>query len=165
MKKTLFLCLTIFAVFSFSACTSNNDKKTEVEKVEVTAMAENFDWLLGSWKRINDEEGNKTFEVWNKESDTAYYGHGYTLQDKDTISQERITLIKSDKRWRVGVIGTGETTPTVFEVTSIEKDRFVCENPAIVFPKKIQYWKEGDNIKATVAGDDMEISFEFEKIK
>ena len=33
------------------------------------------------------------------------------------------------------------------------------------FPKKVKYWVEGEKIKATISNEEMEIPFEFEKIK
>ncbi len=44
------------------------------------------------------------------------------------------------------------------------EQEFTCENKELDFPKKIKYWKNGDRINALVSGDDLEISFEFERI-
>ena len=50
---------------------------------------ENFDWLLGKWKRLNDEVGKETFENWNKISLSKYLGIGFTMQRGDTIKREK----------------------------------------------------------------------------
>ncbi len=48
--------------------------------------------------------------------------------------------------------------------TSYNDYEFTCENNEIDFPNKIKYWKNGQNINASVSNSEMEISFEFEKL-
>lgn len=124
----------------------------------------NFDYLLGNWKRSNEKEGKKTFEHWTKKSNSEYRGNGFTLLDGDTIWQENIVLMLYNGSWEYRVTGKGEEQPTVFWLTSIEKEGFTAENPENEFPKKITYRKPGEKLHATISGDDMEIPFEFEKI-
>ncbi|MDY3319767.1 hypothetical protein PG637_10200 [Riemerella anatipestifer] len=47
----------------------------------------------------------------------------------------------------------------------MKSDRFVCVNDSIDFPKRIECWKNGEKIKATILGDDLSIPFEFKRIK
>jgi len=125
----------------------------------------NFDWLLGHWQRTNETEGKETFETWVKLSNNEYHGIGFTLQNNDTIFLENILLIESNQSWNLEVSLKDDINPTIFHVVNIEKENFECTNEFNEFPKKIRYWKDGDKIKATVSGDDMEISFEFMKIE
>lgn len=53
MKTILTYILIIPTVFAFSSCTS---KQKDIVKTA------NFDWLLGKWQRINEEQGKTTFE-------------------------------------------------------------------------------------------------------
>ncbi len=93
------------------------------------------------------------------------YGFGYTLQDKDTIWQETIKLVESNSSWSFEVTGKGESEPTVFKLTNIEKEQFSSENPENEFPKLINYYKDGDRLKAMISDGEMEIPFVFQKIQ
>ncbi len=147
MNKVLIL-LTVVLI---SSC--NQNKK------------ENFDWLLGKWKRTNEELGKETFENWQKKSDTEYIGLGFTIQNGDTIMQEKIKLIKSNNNWNLEVKVSEESESIIFKMTNYGGKKFTCENKEIDFPKKIKYWKNGDKINASVSVDEMEILFEFERLK
>lgn len=127
-------------------------------------QGEDFDWLLGNWQRINEQEGRQTFESWQKINDAEYEGLGFTLQNGDTIWQENIRLIKSDSGWNFEAIGKAETNPTIFRLTKIEKESFFSENELNEFPKKIHYYKSEDNLNATISGGGEEVLFEFKKV-
>lgn len=106
----------------------------------------------------------ETFEIWSKVTDSEYTGFGATLQDGDTLWYENIKLIKSNNLWNFEVTGQGETSPTVFKLTSIEKGKFISENDQNEFPKKIKYLTSENELKALISGDDMEVAFDFERI-
>ena len=124
----------------------------------------NFDWLLGSWKRANNQEGSQTFEHWKKINDIELKGKGYTLKASDTVWQESIRLIKSEDDWNFEVTGQSEVEPTVFKVTKIEMESFTCENKANEFPKKIRYAKVEKGLNAVISGDGKVVLFQFTKI-
>lgn len=149
MKNILLLLVLLF---SFSC---NCNQKSD----------ESFDWLLGEWQRTNEEENLTTYEYWKKISDTEYEGLGIRLQQTDTLFQENIKLVKSDKTWNLLVITKEDSIPTTFKVTKIESTSFTCENPDNEFPNKIRYFKEGDHLKAIISSEEMEIPFQFERIK
>ena len=89
MKSIVKLSFVILTAFTFAMCnTKQNDQKS------TTQPTENFDWLLGNWKRTNEEKGKETFENWKKTNDTEYNGIGFTLQNSDTLSQEQMKLIQ-----------------------------------------------------------------------
>ena len=119
---------------------------------------------LQHWKRINEKEDRETFEIWEKKSNSEYYGIGFTMQNNDTLKQEKIKIIKIDKNWVLEVQPQDEPEPITFNMTSYNEQEFICENKELDFPKLIKYWKSGNNINALVSGDDLEISFEFERI-
>ena len=165
MKKYLgIIALLIISSLFLGSCAENTNKETKT-KVEENKSTENFDWLLGDWKRNNEEAGKATFEVWTKISSYEYYGIGFTMQNNDTLKQEKIRLIKSGGEWDLKVQPQDELSPITFKMTSYTDQEFICENKELDFPKSIKYWKEGKKIKAIVSGDDMEIAFEFERRK
>ena len=128
MKKTLFLLLSVLIL---SSCDNNSSKETKVEnKIEAS---ENFDWLIGKWKRNNSELPRTTYEVWHKISRDEYKGWGYTMEYHDTISMENLSLTKINNKWRVSVVTQEGGTPTYFHMTKIDSNSFVCENHEIDF--------------------------------
>ena len=155
--------ITIPALF-LGSCVEYNNKGTKIN-VEEQISNENFDWLLGNWIRNNEEEGIETYEVWIKKSSYVYIGIGFTMQDNDTLKQEKIRLIKTDEKWNLEVQSPGDSNPIIFNMTSYSDQEFICENKVLDFPKLIKYWKNGNKIHALVSGDNMEIPFEFERVK
>ena len=164
MKKIVILSITAIAILFLSSCTSKNSEESKTQNNEISKSTENFDWLLGNWKRNNEKENRETFEIWKKKNNSEYYGIGFTLQNNDTIKQEKIKLTKLNNNWILEVKVPEETESIIFNLTSIGNKEFICENKEIDFPKKIKYWKNGTKINALVSGDEMEIPFEFERI-
>ena len=164
MYKTALILLMAISILSFNSCSEEGEKETKTRN-EKEMVTENFNWLLGSWERTGEEAGKETFENWQKISDTEYTGLGFTMQNEDTIKQEKIRLLKSDDNWSLEVQPQDEPSPITFNMTSFNDKEFICENKALDFPKLIKYWKSENKLNALVSGDDMEISFEFERIK
>lgn len=158
MKK-----LTIISIFFiFISCNSTEDKKTEVQ--DETTMNANFDFLAGEWFRTNDAEGRKTFEIWKKNNDSTYLGHGFTMKGKDTIWQERVVLSPVKGEWYFQVKSPKDSISTNFKLTEYTDTSFVCENQQNEFPKIIQYIKNGeDRFHAEISADTIKIDFEFQK--
>ena len=64
MKKT-FLLLTSILVLSRNQNTKTNQNESlETESNTKTEITGNVDWFTGSWKRLNEEVGQETFENW-----------------------------------------------------------------------------------------------------
>ena len=164
MKKIVILSMATIVILFLSSCTSNNSEESKTQNNEISKSTESFDWLLGNWKRNNEKENRETFEIWKKKNNSEYYGIGFTLQNNDTIKQEKIKLTKLNNNWILEVKVPEETEFITFNLTSIGNKEFICENKEIDFPKKIKYWKNGAKINALVSGDEMEIPFEFERI-
>ena len=75
MKSIVKISFVLLTTLALTMCnTKQNDQKS------TTQPTENFDWLLGNWKRTNEEKGKETFENWKKTNDTEYKGIGFTLQ-------------------------------------------------------------------------------------
>lgn len=156
--------ILIFFGFSLISCNLTQNK-TETTSINTNEINQNFDWLLGEWKRNHEEEGKETFEIWEKINENKYIGQGFTLQKGDTIFQENMSLIKSDKLWDLSVKMSNEAETIEFKGTSFSETEFTCENTTNEFPTSIKYWIDGELLKAAVSNDEMTISFEFEKIK
>ncbi len=162
MKKALFFLMTI----SVLSCNQNSTKdQTENSETDSKKQnTENFEWLTGKWKRINNEAGKETFENWKKLDSNEYSGIGFTLQKGDTISQEKMDIVKINEQWTLLVKMPNEKTPTKFKISELKNNEFVFVNDSIDFPKKVEYKLEGEKIKAKISNSEMEIPFEFEKI-
>ncbi len=154
MKTIISLTLLLFLT-SFSTPESAQIPKP---------LNEDFSWLLGSWQRINEEEGRQTFEHWKKQSKDEFIGIGCTLKGGDTIWQEAMKLRKFDNNWNLEVTGKGEPQPTIFKLTDMSDKSFTCENPENEFPKLITYAKTATGLKAEISGGGPNIEFEFKKI-
>ena len=123
-----------------------------------------FSWLIGNWKRTNDEAPEQTFENWKYITDTLYQGHGFSMVLKDTIWQETIVLVFEKNRWNFKVIGLKDVNSTIFELSEIDAHSFTCFNRQNDFPNYISYQLKGDSLKALIWGDSLEIPFNFVKL-
>lgn len=156
--KYVFLALLFILTLTSCQTKTNSTMQTEIKNIE------NFDWLLGKWKRANEAAGKETFENWEKINDTHYAGVGFTMQQQDTISKEILQLKKIDNQWILDVKVPVDAPSTLFIMKSFDESSFSCTNDTLDFPKLIKYWKEGLQMKAIVAGDDMELYFVFDKL-
>ena len=162
MNRILILLIGILII----SCNQNKKEKTKGDSniSEQIENSQNFDWLLGNWKRLDEEEGKETFENWDKISEMDYSGIGFTMQNGDTIKQEKIRLTKTNGKWNLTVKVPEESESITFNGVSHNENEFTCENNEIDFPNKIKYWKNGQKINASVSNSEMAISFEFEKL-
>lgn len=162
MKKIL--ALTVIGVLIFSCNQSRNNEQKPIKKTTTIKTTENFDWLLGKWKRLNEDKGKETFENWIKINETEYSGVGFTMQNGDTIKQENIQLFKSNEKWNLTVKVPEESESITFYGTGHNITEFTCENNEIDFPNRIKYWKNEQKIFASVSNSEMELLFEFERL-
>lgn len=162
MKKTL-LVLAGILIISCNQSKKENPKANTKSNTSAE-ISENFDWLLGKWKRLNEKEGKETLENWEKVSNTEYAGLGFTMQNGDTINQENMWLVQTNGKWDLTVKVPEESESVSFKGTDHNESEFICENHEIEFPNKIKYWINGERLNATVSNSEMEIPFEFEKL-
>ena len=157
MRNIILILLALISV----SCSQNN--RRDQSSAEDPSAAYNFNWLIGSWIRTNDEEGNSTHEHWMKNSSTEYTGLGCTLQDGDTIFKENLRLILTGEEWNLEVTGVNEN-PTLFLLVNHTGNSFECENKYNEFPKNIEYSRDGTILLAMISDGDTKISFSFEKL-
>lgn len=156
--KNLFILLIGALMISCNQTKQEDVESTTIEK------AENFDWLVGKWQRLNEEEGKETFENWDKINESEYTGIGFTMQHGDTIKQEKIRLTAVNGNWNLNVKTPDEYEFTTFAGISHNENEFTCGNDEIDFPNRIKYLKNGERLNAIVSSKDMAILFEFEKL-
>ncbi len=151
MKKfaiTLLLILT--ASLSYGQTTTNH----------------NFDWLLGDWLRTNNQPHKTTTESWERISDKEYKGMGITIQNQDTVFYEdmRLSYVGNDMFL---IVSTPDSKDDAiqFKITSQNEHSFTAENPNNDFPKKIEYRKSDQGIKAIISGGGPKIDFLFVKVE
>jgi hypothetical protein len=75
-------------------------------------------WLEGEWQRINDTDGQRTFENWHQQIDGSLKGKGFTLEGADSVFIENLALNKIDNAWQMIARGVHEES-TYFEVTRL----------------------------------------------
>jgi len=97
--------LFIILILALLSCDGN--KPLADLAIEEDVLETNFDWLLGDWKRVNDEGEKMTFESWEKTDHSTYSGIGYTLLFADTVWQEEMRLVKTDEGWNFEVFLKG----------------------------------------------------------
>ena len=134
------------------------------EKAPVQKATTPFDYLLGDWERTNSKAGSETFEHWKTVTATELRGHGYTLEDEDTVFNERIRLVQKKNEWQLHISGPNET-PTVFKITENDGKSFTAVNPENEFPKVIKYSYFDDVLTATISSEEMEIPFIFWRVE
>lgn len=164
MLRKIILLWGILISCSLSWSCKNEEKLAETNKQHVLS-SESFDWLLGEWRRTNEQEGKQTFENWKKARDTEYHGFGFTLQNSDTVWKENIILIKHDTIWNFEVTGHGEDQPTIFRIINIGRESFDSENQENEFPQVISYSRDKNNLKAVISGNGMVIPFDFAPVE
>jgi hypothetical protein len=126
-----------------------------------------FNWIIGSWERIDDKPSKKTFEQWNATIDGKYIGYGHTIENGDTIFQENM-VIKADINLKqtsknpyvLEVSGVNEN-PTIFRIEEMNEHSFTAVNLENEFPTHITYKIKNDTLIAQVSNKEMSIDFKF----
>ena len=122
--------------------------QNKVEKIKKPSF------LIGNWIRLNDKQGNQTYETWN----TNFTGMGNTKQGEKTTFKEILSIVNLKDTLFLKVEAVNEE-PTLFKFTNQTDTSFICENPKNEFPKKIRYWIENKQLKAEVSNSDFKIDF------
>lgn len=120
----------------------------------------NFDFLLGSWQRTNNQVDKLSYEYWSIDSAGSYLGLGYTLQASDTVFKEEMLIQWKDSAYYMIVSGVNDL-PTPFKVISLTKNEFICENSENEFPKKILYRLDDKQLIAIISDDYNQVLFTF----
>ncbi len=117
-------------------------------------------WLQGKWQRLNEKPTKTTFDFWNND----LTGIGFTLQENDTVFKETMSIVSIQNILHLKIVGVNEQ-PTLFKFTQQTDTSFVSENEQNEFPKKINYYMDGQQLKCKVSNDEFSIDFIFNKIE
>lgn len=153
MKKTL-IALIIISAFTFS-CKNNFNELLLLE---------------GSWQMKSD---NSTIgEIWTKTNTNELKSKAYYLEGTDTIVYEHVILNKVENSifYTVTAANENNAKPIAFKLTSNNNKKFVFENAAHDFPKRIVYeFINQDSIHAFIddgkATSTKRSNFNFKRIK
>ncbi|SEK42721.1 hypothetical protein SAMN04488505_101178 [Chitinophaga rupis] len=120
-------------------------------------------WLTGTWNRTNLKPGRSGHERWVQTNTYELKGWGLTLRGADTAFVEKLTILVKDSNLYYVADVSGNAQPVYFKCTAISTDGFVFENPAHDFPKRIEYKREGAQLKATISGNGKAVEYWFER--
>ena len=112
------------------------------------APAADLSWLAGDWRRCKD--GEIVEERWLGPRGEMMIGANLT-SSKEKASFENLRITRSDDTWTFWG-SPGGRTPVPFRMTEGDAQRAVFANPEHVFPARIVYWREGDELLARIEG-------------
>ncbi|MEZ4883770.1 MAG: DUF6265 family protein [Chitinophagales bacterium] len=123
-------------------------------------------WLIGEWQRTNEVPERVSLELWELQEDGHLAGVGLTTEGDKVLFKEQLKLqIKGDKVQYIAIV-PHNNQPTIFELTDLQENVVVFENPEHDFPKKISYeLMTADSMKAIISGNGKEIVFVFKRLQ
>jgi hypothetical protein len=110
--------------------------------------APDLSWLSGDWHRCRD--GEVVEERWLGPRGDLLIGANLT-SSKGKASFENLRIARSDESWTYWASPMGRT-PVPFRMIEAGAQRAVFANPEHVFPARIVYWREGDELLARIEG-------------
>lgn len=130
-----------------------------------------LDWIAGHWcAEINRETGEEIVEeFWLPPHGGVALGLGRTRSGDRTTAFEYLRIAEVD-----GVASyiaqPGGRPPTVFKRTAGGERWIRFENPGHDFPQRIEYRREGDSLRATIAGpgedgEETRLSFDYSRCR
>jgi len=144
MKKNIF-ATAILSTLIFTACKKEDEKAPlEIEKVK---------WISGEWQ--NKSKDGILTESWERINDTVFNAVCYFVHGKDTLHNEKISLLQSDNAiiYSPTVKGENGNRPVHFKITSVNANELVFENPKHDYPQKIVYTKiTEDSLVTKISG-------------
>lgn len=145
------LFLTIAALTIGSSCFAQRGVIHDVE------------WLTGTWTRTNAKPGRSGVEIWNAPANKQMIGKGINLKGADTTFVEKLKIVEMDGKLFYVADVPENKTEVPFGFTALTKNSFVCENPSHDFPKKIEYTRDGNQLKAVISGNGKSIEYLFQR--
>jgi hypothetical protein len=108
-------------------------------------------WMAGSWS--SEQDGTRLEEHWIQPSGATMLGVNRTVRDGRTVFFEYLRIERSDDGVVLQASPLGRA-PTVFTLVELTEGRVVFENPDHDFPQRIIYWRDGDELRARIEGDE-----------
>jgi hypothetical protein len=119
-----------------------------VSSVAHAAPAADLSWLSGDWRRCTS--GEIVEERWLGPRGDMMVGANLT-SSKVRASFENLRITRSDDGWTFWG-SPGGRPPVPFRMIEGGAERAVFANPEHVFPARILYWREGDELMARIEG-------------
>ncbi len=115
-----------------------------------TSDMQKLSWIIDRWVATNGE--SKSYEHWEKTSDTLFTGGSETIKNGDTIFAEKlkIELIEGNIYYIADV--SHNPAPVKFKLTYLTESDAVFENPEHDFPQKISYKNIEGVLNASIEG-------------
>jgi len=147
MKLSFKFTLAVALLLAAAAC----------KPVAQLPVEENFQWLTGEWIGSGGEYG----ETWRYIGlEDRMEGIAWKLMGSDTVENETMQLLYRREKLFYMAQPAGQG-PVYFEVTEQGTNSFVASNPFHDFPNKIEYRREGSQMKATISSDERKVDFDF----
>lgn len=118
-------------------------------------------WMLGSREIVNED--NIVIESWTQRKNVLI-GETYLITAFDTLLTETIRIHKKGGVMCYtpsSISNQNKGSPISFKLTSNNPEKLVFENLKHEFPKKIGYYKAGENINVWVEGNNKKTEFYF----
>mgnify|MGYP000980889462 CR=1 FL=1 len=132
---------------------------------QANAAEPSMDWLAGQW--CGGEDGRSIEEVWLPEAGGSLIGLSRTLRNGALESFEFMRIVRAGEQRGLHVQPNG-APPTLFAIAQTGEGWVRLENPENDFPHVIEYRRDGDNLRAYIAGPgpdgkEMKIPFDYRR--
>ena len=123
-----------------------------------THSLEQLEWLAGNWTGGGTEQ--ETEEHWLKPAGGTMLGVGRTIEGGKTTHREHM-LIEQREQGIFYVLWMGIKPAVDFELTGVDGQSVIFENPNHSFPQKIVYRRDGESLHARIEGQGGERTMEW----
>ena len=106
-------------------------------------------WLAGDWRRCKD--GEIVEERWLGPRGNLMVGANLTTSPRGRTSFEHMRIVLEGAVWTFWAEPNGRTA-TPFVLAESGPQRVVFANPSHVFPARVSYWRDGDDLLARIEG-------------
>ena len=104
-----------------------------------------FDWLTGCWQ----SEDGSTREIWSVSEGGLYFGYSVVYQDGQAVFFEQMRIDPGEPAtFNAYPRGAG---PSPFPAAEHTEDSVTFANAEHDYPQKIHYWRDGENLRATIS--------------
>lgn len=129
---------SLICVFAISACPLPPIAAEEADP-------NRLDWLTGCWQ----SEDGVTREVWSSSQDGYYFGYSVVTKNDHVMFFEQMRIDPAPLPvFNAYPKGDG---PFPFVATELSETRIIFANPDHDFPQKIEYWREGEGLRARIS--------------
>jgi hypothetical protein len=107
-------------------------------------------WLAGSWAGVVD--GGRVEEHWTVPAGGSMLGMNRTVVGGSTIFHEYLRIEVGDEGIVYLASPRGQHPPTAFALAALREREVAFENPEHDFPRRIEYWRDGESLHARIEG-------------